>query len=165
MRAAGREIRNNCAEPGPGQATVPLCGSRVSIATGAGKLAGPAMSAMPRNRPLVVKESSVAMGHEEARAEMTSAWIARVGKGAERRAYAESTDHGARSDGGHDSLCPPYACYPRSNCIQLLTRFSGEKFSGEKFSEEGALFSMRMRSAFAASNAARSSIDFQDGSR
>ena len=63
MRAAAREIRNNGAEPWPDQAMVPPCGSRVSIATGPGKLAGPAMSAMPRKRRLVVKASSVAMGH------------------------------------------------------------------------------------------------------
>jgi hypothetical protein len=34
---------------------VPSCRSRVSIATGPGKLAGPAMSAMPRKRRLAAK--------------------------------------------------------------------------------------------------------------
>src|SRR5271166_3087530 len=67
MRAGGREIRNNCAEPGPAQAPflkVPSCGSRVSDATGPGELAGPAKSAMPRKRRLAVKASPVAMGQK-----------------------------------------------------------------------------------------------------
>jgi hypothetical protein len=44
--------------------TVPSYASRVPIATGPGKLAGPTMSAMPRKRRLAVKASPVAMGEK-----------------------------------------------------------------------------------------------------
>src|SRR5216684_6918305 len=66
MRAGGRDIRNNCAEPGPVQALFDgddLWLPRVNR-DWAGQPAGPAMSAMPRKRRLAVKMSPVAMGHE-----------------------------------------------------------------------------------------------------
>src|SRR5262245_46001065 len=64
MRARGREIRNNCAEPGPVQALfegADLWLPRVNR-DWAGQPAGPAMSAMPRKRRLAVRMSPVAKG-------------------------------------------------------------------------------------------------------
>src|SRR5262245_51287941 len=64
MRAGGREIRNNCAEPGPVQALfegADLWLPRVNR-DWAGQPAGPAMSAMPRKRRLAVRMSPVAKG-------------------------------------------------------------------------------------------------------